>query len=238
MVSLLSQELKLFFTSPLFISLELVPVVVTTALKIVGGISSDLAVPDKLLAIIWLMLILYSTYFELEMWRKWFLNKGIKIKIYTSGSPQTPFLIHSVASLVLLEFKTLVFVSPYLLSSSIQVTPLLFFIITTHVNWLLSLSLGNVFSKEVFNKLSDSTASFLCMSIFNTIVFLAFNQCLPQSFPLFSIVPWPAPSLENVGLSNLAHPVLLVSSIISIVFYAIAVYVNSNAAKSIRMDGY
>ncbi len=238
MVSLLSQELKLFFTSPLFISLELAPVVVTTVLKIVGGISSDLVVPDKLLAIIWLMLVLYSTYFELEMWRKWFLNKGIKIKIYASGSPQTPFLMHSVASLVLLELKTLVFVLPYLLLSSIEIPSLPFFITATHVNWLLSLSIGNVFSKEVFNKLSDSTASFLCVSIFNTIVLLAFSQCLPQSFPLFSMVTWPFPSLENAGVNNLTEPVFLVFSIVSIVFYTIAVYVNSNAAKSIRMDGY
>lgn len=230
MVSFFSQELKLFFTSPLFISLELVPVVVTAVLKIVG---SDL-VPDKLLAIIWLMLVLYSTYFELEMWRKWFLNKGIKIKIYTSGYSQVPFLMHSFASLVLLELKSLVFILPYL--PSVQISSLLFFMIATHVNWLLSLSIGNIFSKEAFSKLADSTASFLCVSIFNTIIFLSFNQCFSSPASLFSMVPWPVPSLENDRVNNLNEPVFLVVSILSIVFYAIAVYVNYNAAKSIRMD--
>lgn len=237
MVSFFSQELKLFFTSPLFISLELVPVVVTTVLKIVGSISSNLVVPDKLLAIIWLMLVLYSTYFELEMWRKWFLNKGIKIKIYTSSYSQVPFMMHSFASLVLLELKTLVFILPYLLLSPVQISSLLFFMIATHVNWLLSLSIGNIFSKEAFSKLADSTASFLCVSIFNTIIFLSFNQCLSLPASIFSTVPWPMPSLEDGGVNNLTEPVFLVVSILSIVFYAIAVYVNSNTAKSIRMDG-
>ncbi|MEM2695393.1 MAG: hypothetical protein QXU09_00440 [Thermoproteota archaeon] len=235
-MNLFLQELKLFFTSPLFISLELVSVIVIAVLKIVGGIFSNLAVPDELLAVIWLMLILYSTYFELEMWREWFLNKGIKIKIYTSYSSQTPFLVHSVVSLVLLEFKTLVFILPYLLLSYVQMPSLLFFMIATHVNWLLSLSIGNIFSKEAFSKLADSTASFLCVSIFNTIIFLSFNQCFSSPASLFSMVPWPVPSLENDRVNNLNEPVFLVVSILSIVFYAIAVYVNYNAAKSIRMD--
>ncbi|MBO3799485.1 MAG: hypothetical protein FGF52_00255 [Candidatus Brockarchaeota archaeon] len=238
MASLFSQELKLFFTSPLFISLELVSVVVIAVLKIVGSIFSDLAVLDKLLPVIWLMLILYSTYFELEIWREWFLNKGIKIKIYTSYSSQTPFLVHSVASLVLLEFKTLVFILPYLSLQYVQMPSLLFFMIATHVNWLLSLSIGSIFSKEAFSKLADSTASFLCVSIFNTIIFFVFNKHLSSPIPLLPLVPWPTPSLENGGVNNLTEPVFLVASVLSIVFYAIAVYVNSNAAKSIRVDGY
>lgn len=240
MTSLTSQELKFFFTSPLFMSLELAPVILITILGIAGpdfkGPLQDI-IPPGLLPIVWLMMVFYSTYFELELWRKGFLSKSVKLKFYTTGSPYAPFLEHSVVSIVLLELKTLIFVLPYfLLKNPGQI---LVFFFATHVNWLFSLSIGSIFSKEVFNKMKDSTETFLCILIFNAIIVLIVNsQVSSQGHSVLSLAPyWPTPSLENEGIGSLPMLPSLAVLFTVLMLFIVAVYVNSTVVKGLRMDG-
>lgn|GEM_PF-1646952 len=241
MASLAGRELKFFFTSPLFISLELVPVMLITILDIAGpNFQGPLreVIPIGLLPIVWLMIVFYSTYFELELWRKGFLNKGVKLKVYTSGSPYTLFLGHSAVSLVLLELKTLIFLLSFL--SSPDFGQIIMFLIATHVNWLFSISIGSIFSKEVFPKLADSTAVFLCILIFNAVTVLIVNsQVSSQIPPVFSLAQyWPTPSLEdNKEIGSLLDPPFLAVSFFVLMLFTIAVYLNSMVVKGLRMDG-
>jgi hypothetical protein len=236
LASLAGRELKFFFTSPLFISLELVPVMLIAILNFAGALND--VVPDNLLPIVWLMIVFYSTYFELELWRKGFLNKGVKLKVYTSGSSYAPFLGHFAASLILLELKTVIFILSYLMS--LQIWNLVMFLVVTHVNWLFSLSIGSIFSKEVFPKLADSTAVFLCILIFNAVTVLIVNlQVSSQVPPVFSLAQyWPTPSLEeNKEIGSLLNPSFLAVSFFVLMLFIITVYLNSMVVKGLRMDG-
>ncbi|MBO3840708.1 MAG: hypothetical protein JTT17_07850 [Candidatus Brockarchaeota archaeon] len=233
MVSLLDRELKFLFTSPLFIGLELIPVMLITILDVAGqdfkGPLLEI-IPSNLLPIVWLMIIFYSTYFELELWRKTFLNKNAKLRVYASSSPYTPFLMHCIASLVLLELKTLVFILPYLLRQQLSNLPL--FLAATHVNWFFSISVGTILSKDVFNKMADSAANFLCILIFSVIALLIINAKI-DSKSVSLAQYWPA----LVPSSNEVPPELITAVIflISLVLFAIAVYANSSIAKRLLL---
>lgn len=246
MASLAGRELKFFFTSPLFISLELAPIMLITILDIAGpGFNGPLpdVIPNSLLPIVWLMIVFYSTYFELELWRKGFLSKGVKLKVYASGSAYTPFLGHSAVSLVLLELKTLIFLPSFLIGpNSINLSDfgqIVVFFVATHINWLFSLSIGGIFSKEVFHKLADSTAVFLCILVFNVIAVLIVNSYIFSSkSPSLTLAQyWPTPSLENNGIESLLELPFLFFSLLSLILFIVAVYVNSMIFRSLRMDG-
>lgn len=226
MVSLLDRELKFFFTSPLFISLELTPVILITVLKVAELLD---IITQELLSVMLLAIIFYSTYFELELWRKTFLNKSVKLKVYSSSSPYIPFLMHCITSLVLLELKILILLLPYIHLLFSELQNLLMFFITIHINWLFSLSLGTILSKEVFNRIADSTASFLCILIFNVIFLLILNNKI-------SLAPyWPIPPLFTD--KNLYLPYLTAFSLMSLLLFIIAVYTNSKITKRLLLGG-
>jgi hypothetical protein len=244
LVGLVDRELKFFLTSPVLVSLELFPVLSLGILKIIEKhleVIKIVIIPDNLLAVVWLMLIFYSTYFELEVWRKSFLNRGTMLKVYTISSPYAPFLKHSVVSLVLLEFKTLVFLLSMLLPSLIisqkglDFLQMAAFLVATHVNWLFSLSLGNILSREVFNNLPDSAAMFLCILIFNTITVLMISQNFSQGVSLSLTQFWLMPSLEK-GLGDITT--YLPAILFSIVLYIVATLLNNRISRSIRIDGF
>ncbi|MCS7138785.1 MAG: hypothetical protein NZ873_01855 [Crenarchaeota archaeon] len=224
MVTLFDRELKFVFTSPLFISLELVPAILSIAVQNI--------IPSKLLPIVWLMIIFYSTYFELELWRKSFLKKNIKLMVYTSSSPYTPFLIHCIVSLLLLELKTLIFILPYLNLQNLSI-----FLTATHVNWLFSLSLGTILSRDVFNDMADSTANFLCILVFSTIALLIINSTTADSQVSFSLKSyWPIPSVNSADI-NIINNIIAVF-LISTILFAIAIYANSMVTKRLLLGGY
>ncbi|MEM1554878.1 MAG: hypothetical protein QXJ72_08360 [Thermoproteota archaeon] len=227
MVSLLHRELKFFFTSPLLISLELAPVILIMILNITKSLQD--IIPKELLPVVWLAIIFYSTYFELELWRKTFLSKGFKLRVYSSSSPYVPFLMHCIVSLVLLELKTLVFILPYLLGNGLQ-NPLMF-IIATHVNWLFFLSIGTILSQDVFNKMADPVANFLCILIFSVIALLIINS-KTGSASVSLEKHWPAfiPSSSEVPPESTT-----IIFLISLVLFAIAVYANSSIAKHLLL---
>ncbi|MEM2941040.1 MAG: hypothetical protein QW304_05770 [Thermoproteota archaeon] len=233
MASLAGRELKFLFTSPIFISLELVPVVLITIMGLTGNLT--LIIPNDLLPIVWMMIVFYSTYFELELWRKGFLNKGVKLKAYASGSPYALFLEHSAVSLVLLELKTLIIIPSFLSSTDIGFLEIIVFLIATHINWLFSISVGSIFSKEVFNNMKDSVDVFLCILIFNAIVVLIANSKYQSSYSLNGL--WPTPSLENGGAESFLRLPFLTVSLIILMLFIVAVYVNSMVVKGLRMDG-
>ena len=221
MVNIVDRELKFFFTSPLLIVLELAPAAFLSVLIYNKVIDTIIALPA------WVIMVLLSTFFELEIWRRGFLNKGVKLKLYVNASEYTPFLAHSLASLLLLELKTLIVI----LIPSIQVQPSLndvgFFVLATHAFWLFALSVGYVISKDVLRKLSSSTAVFLCMLIFNTVAFSVMEYIQPSDqasqhdfFNVFS------------RLDTFALIVLLASSLL----YVLALYACSLAVKNIRID--
>jgi len=232
LVSLLDRELKFLFTSPLFIGLELIPVILITILDVAGqdfkGPLLEI-IPSNLLPIVWLMIIFYSTYFELELWRKTFLNKNVKLRVYASSSPYTPFIMHCIASLVLLELKTLVFILPYLLRQQLSNLPL--FLVATHVNWLFSLSIGTILSQDVFNKMADPAANFLCILIFSVIALLIINAKI-DSKSISLAQYWPA----LIPFSSEVPPEsTTIIFLISLVLFAIAVYANSSIAKHLLL---
>ncbi|MEM3712384.1 MAG: hypothetical protein QXR97_02455 [Thermoproteota archaeon] len=232
MVSLLDRELKFLFTSPLFIGLELAPVMLITILDVAGqdfkGPLLEI-IPSNLLPIVWLMIIFYLTYFELELWRKTFLNKNVKLRVYASSSPYIPFIMHCIASLVLLELKTLVFILPYLLRQQLSNLPL--FLAATHVNWLFSLSIGTILSQDVFNKMADPAANFLCILIFSVIALMIINSKI-DSASVSLEKHWPAliPSSSEVPPESTT-----IIFLISLVLFAIAVYANSSIAKHLLL---
>ncbi|MEM2087694.1 MAG: hypothetical protein QXF52_03355 [Thermoproteota archaeon] len=236
MASLAGRELKFFFTSPLFIILELAPVILITILNFAGSLKD--VIPNSLLPIVWLLIVFYSTYFELELWRKGFLSKGVRLKVYTIGSPYAPFLGHSIVSLVLLELKTLIFIPPFLLNG-LDFWKITVFLVATHVNWLFSLSIGSIFSKDVFNKMKDSIEVFLCLVIFNAIVVLIVNSQIVNSqnqSPYSLNGLWPMPSLENGGTTSLSELPFMTVSFFILILFIVAVYVNSMVVKGLRMD--
>lgn len=179
------------------------------------------------------MIVFYSTYFELELWRKGFLSKGVKLKVYTTSSPHAPFLKHFVVSLVLLELKTLIFIPPFLLNK-LDFGGITVFLVATHVNWLFSLSIGSIFSKEVFNRMKDSVEVFLCILIFNAILVLIVNS--QNQSPYSLNVLWPMPSLEDKGTASLLEMPFMAVSFFILILFIVAVYVNSMVVKGLRMD--
>ena len=221
MVNIVDRELKLLFTSPLLIVLELASAVFLSVLINNKVIDLIIALPA------WVIIVLFSTFFELEIWRRGFLNKGVKLKLYVNASEYIPFLAHSLASLLLLELKTLIVI----LMPSIQVQPNLndvgFFVLATHAFWLFALSVGYVISKDVLRKLSSSTAVFLCMLIFNTVAFSVVEYIQPSGQ-----ASWHAFFSVFSRLDTFALIVLLASSLL----YVLALYACSLAVKNIRID--
>jgi len=233
-VNLVNRELKFFFTSPLFIGLELAPA------ALIGVIILSPAIYNfsNLLSVAWIIIVLYSTYFELETWRREFLNKGVKLRLYVNKSEYTPFLAHSLVSLILLELKTLIVLTSIVLMSPIRepvnFNDMAFFLLITHGNWLFSLSVGHIFSKEVFKGLAASTAVFLSMLIFNAVTILVVYQTfISQS----SVSYWPAASLDlSKGTGFSTSPYVLIALFLSLLLYVSALYAGSLAAKNIRID--
>lgn len=228
MISLFSRELKFFFISPLFISLEFIPLMIMDIIIYTSPPQDQIY---GLIPIIWLMVIFFYTYLELEMWRKGFLNKGVKLKVYVSTSPIFPLLVHSLVSLILLELKTLVVLTPLAFQIfSLQSEELVFFIMTTHAYWLFSISIGSIFSKDVFDELADPTAMLLCIATFGIIGSLVVYQFMVQSAGALKIIP--IPSLKAT-IDLLSSSLVL---FISIMLYGVALYANSKSIKNIRID--
>ncbi|MGQ9596956.1 MAG: hypothetical protein ACUVQY_05670 [Thermoproteota archaeon] len=231
MVSLFSRELKFFFTSPLFISLEFIPLMIMDII-IYTSLPQDQIY--SLIPIIWLMVVFFYTYLELEMWRKGFLNKGVKLKVYVSTSPIFPLLAHSLVSLILLELKTLVVWAPLAFEFQLfssqpgELLKIVLFIMTTHAYWLFSISIGSIFSKDVFDELADPTAMLLCIATFGIIGSLVIYPFMGQSGKII-----PIPSL-NATIDPLSSSLVL---FISIMLYGVALYANSKSIKNIRIDG-
>ncbi|MEM3523602.1 MAG: hypothetical protein QXU11_05510 [Thermoproteota archaeon] len=227
MANLIDRELKLFFTSPLFMALEIAPSLLITVL-IYNRLYTNL------LPVIWMIIVLYSTFFELELWRSEFLNRGVKLKLYVNTSEYMPFLAHSISSLILLEFKTLI----VLMSSTIVATivasgqffeNLVFFLLATHGNWLFSLSVGYILSKDVFRGLKSSTALFICVLLFSMIAILMLSQASTY---------WPSASpdlREGAGFSNF-NSYVLIFLFIFLLLYVSALFACSAAARNIRID--
>lgn len=187
----------------------------------------------RLMALVWMIIVLYSTFFELEVWRGNFLNKGVKLKLYVNTSEYAPFLAHSLASLVLLELKTLITLL-VILTPSIQVLPspyeMGFFALATHAFWLFALSVGYIVSREVLRKPSRSTAIFLCMLIFTTVAFsvMVMLQYIRSSDQV--------PSHAFFGLFSRLDTFILIVLLVSLLLYVLALYACSLEAKNIRID--
>jgi len=228
-VNLVDRELKFFFTSPLFISLDLAPAaLVAYMLYHFQFFASLLSV--SLLSVIWVIIVLYSTFFELEIWRREFLNKGIKLKIYINTSEYTPFIVHSLISLILLELKALI-VLIALTSSITDPELLIHFLIATHGCWLFSLAIGYILSEEVLRKLAGSTAIFLRVLILGVMTFMFRPQSTGGSEnQLSSKIFLDAFKEQNRSL------LILVVLLISLLLYVLALYACSVAVRNTRID--
>jgi hypothetical protein len=229
LVNLVDRELKFFFTSPLFISLELAPAALVAYMLYHFKFFASL-LPVSLLSVMWVIIVLYSTFFELEIWRRDFLNKGIRLKIYTNTSEYTPFLVHSLISLILLELKTLIILTALRPSIS-DPQPLIHFLIATHGCWLFSLAIGYILSKEVLRKLAGSTAIFLCVLILGVMTFM-FKPSTIQSENQFSSSIFLDAFYKEQNRSLLILVVLL----ISLLLYILALYACSVALRNTRID--
>jgi len=229
LVNLVDRELKFFFTSPLFISLDLAPAaLVAYMLYHFQFFASLLSV--SLLSVIWVIIVLYSTFFELEIWRREFLNKGIKLKIYINTSEYTPFIVHSLISLILLELKALI-VLIALTSSITDPELLIHFLIATHGCWLFSLAIGYILSEEVLRKLAGSTAIFLRVLILGVMTFMFRPQSTGGSEnQLSSKIFLDAFKEQNRSL------LILVVLLISLLLYVLALYACSVAVRNTRID--
>ncbi|MCX8183541.1 MAG: hypothetical protein N3F08_03900 [Crenarchaeota archaeon] len=228
MANLIDRELKLFFTSPLFMILEFAPAALV-AYIIVNSNWEFFKPIIPLLPVTWMMIVLFSTFFELEIWRKEFLNRGVKLGLYVNMSEYTPLLIHCLVSLILLELKTVVVLIPSIHSLSDEViSSLMYFLLITHGNWLFSLSFGSVFSEEVFRKLASSKAAFLCVIVFSlmTLVFSATvtpNQQSPSSF-------------LDIFKSDVSFRLIVAILILSVVLFFSTLFACSRVVMNIRID--
>lgn len=175
--------------------------------------------------IIWIMIVLFSTFFELEVWRGNFLNRGVKLKLYVNTSEYKPFLAHSLASLILLELKTLL-----VILVSLQAPPspneIGFFVLATHAFWLFALSVGYVVSKEVLRRSSSSTAFFLYVLIFSAVTFSVMH--IQQSDQ----------TLSRFGLFSRLDTFTLIVLFVSLLLYVLALYACSVEARNIRIDDF
>ncbi|MEM4168990.1 MAG: hypothetical protein QXZ66_09210 [Thermoproteota archaeon] len=233
MANLFDRELKLFFTSPLVMILEIAPAALLA--YIIAYSTSVLFKPlVPMLPVAWVMIVFFTTFFELEIWRRQFLNRGIKLGLYVNMSEYTPLLLHSLASLILLELKTLIVLTPSIHSLSGEVfSSLMYFLLITHGNWLFSLSFGYFFSEDVFRKLASSKALFLCVIVLSlmTLVFNATvmpnNQQsgqLSQSFFL------------DMFKSDVLFILIVVTLILSLVLFFSALFACSLVVRNIRID--
>jgi len=225
LVNIVDRELKFFFTSPLLIVLELASAVFLSVLINNSVIDLIVVLPA------WVIIVLLSTFFELEIWRRGFLNKGVKLKLYVNASEYTPFLAHSLASLLLLELKTLIVILIPSIQVRLNLNDVGFFVLATHAFWLFALSVGYVISKDVLRKLSSSTAVFLCMLIFNTVAFSVVARAL-EYIQQSGQASWHAFFNVFSRLDTFALIVLLASSLL----YVLALYACSLAVKNIRID--
>ncbi|MEM3958240.1 MAG: hypothetical protein QXO47_08570 [Thermoproteota archaeon] len=227
MANLFDRELKLLFTSPLLIAMEIASTLFLSV--VIYNYKTDSFIM-QLMVPVWMIIVFYSTFFELEVWRRNFLNKGVKLKLYVNTSEYTPFLMHSFASLVLLELKTLIVI----LVPSIQAPPfpneIGFFILAAHAFWLFALSVGYIVSKEVLRKPSNSTAIFLCMLIFSAVAFSVTMMSQSKqpsgqasSHPFFSVF---------CRLDTFTLIVLFVS----LLLYVLALFACSLLVRNIRID--
>lgn len=231
MANLIDRELKFFFTSPLLIVLELAPAALVAYVILYSGFFQTII---HLLPTTWVMIVLFSTFFELEIWRREFLNRGFKLELYVNTSEYKPLLAHSLVSLILLELKTLIVLIPSIrFSGGEVVSSLMYFLLVTHGNWLFSLSLGSVFSEEVFRKLASSKAVFLCMIGFSlmTLVFSATvtpnTQQPGELSPSFFI---------DMFKSRSSFMLIVGVLIVSVALYFLALYACSLVVKNIRID--
>ncbi|MGQ9478623.1 MAG: hypothetical protein ACUVQ0_01195 [Thermoproteota archaeon] len=169
-----------------------------------------------------LTIVFYTTYFELDMWRRGFLKNGARLKIYSDASPYTPFTSHSIVSLMLLELKTVIFLIPCVYSHTSGISYLIMLLAAIHVNWLFSISLGGLLSKDVFKDMAESTATFLCISILSSIGILILTNT--ENLALY----WPIPNPSDASLLSSLHALLI---LIFIIIYVVAVYTNSVVAR-------
>jgi hypothetical protein len=234
-VNLIDRELKFFFTSPILIVLELAPAALVTYITLYSG-AVFLKPLVPLLPVAWVIIVLYSTFFELEVWRREFLNRGVKLKIYTNTSEYTPFLAHSLVSLILLELKTLIVLIPSvrLLTSPEVFASLTHFLLVTHGNWLFSLSFGCIFSGEIFRKPAVSIPVFLCVLVFSLTTFVfsavtipAINQPPDQSPPSYFL---------NAFRTEQSFTLIVAVLILSVILYFSALYASSLMVRNIRID--
>lgn len=229
MVNLVDRELKFFFTSPLFMFLELAPVALVAYIMLYSNSGLEFLQPlVTLLPAAWVTIVLYSAFFELEVWCRDFLNRGVKLKLYVNKSEYTPFLAHSLVSLVLLELKTLIVLTSLLAGVS-SFNDLTHFLLATHGYWLFSLSFGYVFSKDVLRKIAGCTAVFLCVFILSAMISLFLiiqgqGQTQGQSSFLAEFY---------VGQRSL---LILVVLLVSLLLYISALFACSAAARNVRID--
>lgn len=213
-MNLIDRELKLFFTSPLLLSLEFIPSALIALLVYYKWFES-------IVAIAWVVIVTYSTFFELEVWRKTFLNKGFKLKLYVNSSQYKPFLAHTLVSLILLEPKTLIVLMPLIIKhESLN----FWFLLGTHGYWLFSLSASHILSKEVFRSLNDSIVVFL----FSMTTIIAMISTSSQ-FPYWPIVS-PIQGRSEPMPGDLFLPFL------SIPLYIFSLYACLLVARNIRID--
>ncbi|MBO3754054.1 MAG: hypothetical protein FGF53_04155 [Candidatus Brockarchaeota archaeon] len=232
MANLVDRELKFFFTSPLLIVLELAPAALLAYIIVYSNL--DIFKPIvPLLPAAWVIIVLFSTFFELEIWRKEFLNRGVKLGLYVNTSEYMPLLIHSLVSLILLELKTLIVLTPSIKFLGGEViSSLMYFLLITHGNWLFSLSFGYVFSEEVFRKLASSKAVFLCVIVFSltTIVFgatvLRNHQSSQSSTSHFL----------DMFKSDVLFILIVAILILSVALFFSALFVCSLVVRNIRID--
>ncbi|MEM2051158.1 MAG: hypothetical protein QW506_03515 [Thermoproteota archaeon] len=225
MANLFDRELKLLFTSPLFIVLEFAPALFVAYVILY---SSSFVSVIPLLPAVWLVIVFYSAFFELEIWRREFLNKGVKLKIFTNTSEYTPFLVHSFVSLILLELKTLI-VLMSLIGGHLYFDYLLHFLLATHGYWLFSLSIGYILSKEISRKLVSSAAIFLCVLISCAVIFpFLITQGTGQSQGQSSFL--------NAFYVEQRSLLILVVLLLSLLLYVLALFACSVAARNIRID--
>lgn len=201
--------------------LELVPAASVAYVILYSGFFKSVI---PFITIIWIMIVLFSTFFELEVWRGNFLNRGFKLKLYVNTSEYKPFLAHSLASLILLELKTLiallVILVPLQAPPSIEIG---FFVLATHAFWLFALSVGYVVSKEVLRRSSSLTAFFIYMLIFSAVTFSMPIQQSDQTLSLFGL------RLDTFTLIFL---------FVSLLLYVLALYACSVEARNIRIDDF
>lgn len=186
-----------------------------------------------LLPVAWLTIVFFTTFFELEIWRRQFLNRGVKLGLYVNMSEYTPLLLHFLASLILLELKMLIVLTPLIPFLREAFSSLMYFLLITHGSWLFSLSFGYVFSEEVFRKLASSKAVFLCVIVFSfmTLVFngtvMLSNQKSGQSSQSFFL---------DMFKSNVSFILIVVILILSLVLFFSALFACSLLVRNIRID--